>query len=286
VGSRCATITKAMPLSAGMAPKNFVSAPSPPADEPNATIGGTNSGSADLSGPLAEGARRAVSTPDRARRAGVLSERLIAIAWPDSPLPRRGGDDTGRVRPVARSRFERVRQACRGRPGARPLADAAPRSRGGTGSGRRTVPPPATACDGCPPQPETGAYVRRVETDRVTDGDEGVEPDAVVGGEPRLDIGEDGAAAVVGRHDVALKGSDGLFEDREQEALLGVSSSRERNCAGRTMSGSAVPGRIAHPSPSADRSRRCERDGHGHRRPVSSSTTTTISRIPPTLDGP
>jgi hypothetical protein len=51
VGSRCATTTKAMPLSEGRALKNFVSASRPPADEPKQTIGGTDAGSAGSSRP-------------------------------------------------------------------------------------------------------------------------------------------------------------------------------------------------------------------------------------------
>ena len=50
VGSRCATITKAMPPSEGRAPKNLVSAARPPADEPTPTIAGTLAGAAGFGG--------------------------------------------------------------------------------------------------------------------------------------------------------------------------------------------------------------------------------------------
>ena len=39
VGSRCATTTKASPLSGGIAPNSFSSASSPPAEEPMPTMG-------------------------------------------------------------------------------------------------------------------------------------------------------------------------------------------------------------------------------------------------------
>jgi hypothetical protein len=54
VGSRCATTTKAIPVSAGIAPKNLLRASRPPADEPSPTMMGTASGT---SGGVARASR-------------------------------------------------------------------------------------------------------------------------------------------------------------------------------------------------------------------------------------
>ena len=197
VGSRCATITKAMPPSAGRAPKSLVSAPRPPADEPTPTIGG-----ASRVGGLRRRVAWALLAGGAARRAllaglspVVFLDRVMAgtptmphhgsaaISQADGREREALEDDERRAPPAPSS-------ACFAMPGARPLVDAASRSPAGTGNGRggrRLVRPRSTRIH---PRPETGAHVCRVQPDRVTDCDEGTEPPAVVGGEPRLDIGE------------------------------------------------------------------------------------------------
>src|SRR5258705_11000154 len=70
------------------------------------------------------------------------------------------------------------------------------------------------------PQPETRAYVRGFEAERVTDCDDGGGPCGVVDREPCRDVGEDGTATTAAGAEVALVGPDRLLEHGEQEALL------------------------------------------------------------------